>query len=203
MHKSLKAGVMLGALVAFSMGVQAAPVVDQTVQSVSAGWAHCYLGLGSLCGQSFTAGAADLAGAGFYTGGGVDGVTVSIYSDYSTVPSGLVARGVAPQTGWVDSQWLDVFWQPVAVTPGQKYYMVVDSVWPFLTWEAAQAANYAGGNALYGGFLDVYAATDLMFRTWSTTGAAHLPEPGSLALLGVGCIGLGMMRRRSANPLPV
>ena len=173
--------------------------VDQNNPSAQAGF--CYTSTGTLCGQSFKQTGDTLAGAGIYLSylflNLSNAVTLSVFSTYGPTPGGLIATGtqMAGGTGWVD-----VFWDSVAVTPGQTYYLVAFSRLPNIASYSA-GSTYAGGNALYAGNAIAYRAYDLTFRTYAAVPdvivtPSPVPLPAGLTLL-IGALGaLGVMRRR-------
>ena len=189
----LAMGLLAGPMVAFS-----ASVVDQNNPVVGEAW--CLID--NLCGQSFQQGAGNISGAGIYLspGFGTSGtITISIYQNYGGVPSGLIASGtsgiVGPSSGWVD-----VLWLPTSVSSLTTYYLVLSATDPALA--AAQdgvggfgdGGDYASGQAVYGGSF-FYQNVDLTFRTYSDD-THSVPEPGTLALLGLGIVGVALTRRR-------
>src|SRR5437016_945311 len=95
MNKLLKVLVVFLALLVVPIATHASPVIDQNNPSVNGGF--CYLGVGGQCGQSFQQSSTNISGAGFYVhpnyGAPAGNVTISIYSSYSYVASGLIASG--------------------------------------------------------------------------------------------------------------
>lgn len=182
---------------AFQLSAFAAPIVDQEQPDHLAGF--CYLNDNFQCGQSFRQDHANISGAGFYVdpfyGDGSSGtVTLSIFSAYNNgSPTGLIASGSAANVSR-NSGWIDVFFNPAAVTVGNQYYLIIQATNAIVA--SYGTPGYTGGNALYVASETAYQSYDLTFRTYYEDNLTQVPEPGSVALLGLGIAGLAFARRK-------
>jgi hypothetical protein len=194
----------LFAVVCFGLAafpVSAAPVIDQLNGITNTSTGFCYIhrsGIDNLCGQSFTQTNNNIAGAGVYFdpaySTGLGNLTISIFSNYSTTPSGLIASGTATGVS-SNSGWVDIFWTAASVIPNATYFMVLSSTVDLVPF-GTNSNNYNNGVILYGGIQNYYPGWDLVFRTYSDDGSSNnVPAPGALALLGLGLLGIGALRR--------
>lgn len=145
--------------------------------------------------QSFQQTASNVAGAGiFLAGTGTGNVSISLYN-YGNTPfigGALLASASGIATG--GGSWFDVFWNPVAVTPGSTLFLLFNRIDFNNTLVINSALNpYPLGVA----YANAYGTTpyDFTFRTYSSTA---VPVPGSIALLTLGLVGMLYLRKRAA-----
>lgn len=184
------------AAILFAASSQAALVIDQQQTDASAymaGFVQPDLA------QSFQQSHNNIAGAGIHLQSGIgvtDTVTISLWD---MLPNQVGASKLASGSGLATSGTdFDVFWSPVAITAGNTYFLEFTSANDALGIAGAVNDPYGFGqvyaNSGFGSFPDF----DYTFRTWYDDGGVqgNVPEPGSLALLGLGMLGAALVRRR-------
>ena len=130
--------------------------------------------------QSFTPSAGNSSGAGvfLYTIEGSQGITISLWDNLPNNNGNELASATSGAVG--ANQWVDVFWNPVAVTPGKTYYLVFESVNNASGLWGDLDNNYPGGNVFANPGYQSFPDYDYTFREYSST----VPEPATLSMLG-------------------
>jgi hypothetical protein len=188
--------------VALAAPLRAQNVVDQQQTTAEGSFGY----VDGWNAQTFTPTRDNVSGAGFMLSsrdvGGFSGTaTVALWSgNPSDVGSIELATGALPYVTGYDFEWFDTFWSPVAVTPGQTYWLLIGGgSWGTFTL-FGQPTTYANGGAYYSWstdrqdpYTDFSGAYDLTFRTYAVV---TTPEPGTWMLLGAGLLGVGGIAAR-------
>jgi hypothetical protein len=172
----------------------AVPVIDQSQPGI----AEAISSLGQLLAQSFTAGATNVSGAGFYISnaspGATANITIQLWSALPNAPgaSMLTSGNVTASNG----NWADVsFTTPVATTVGQSLVLLVTGGTGPLAIMGSTGNPYGSGQVYVGpGYANLYPTYDYAFRTYTNVSA--VPEPATALMLALGVAVLGVTARR-------
>lgn len=192
------------AIVASHMSLNASILIDQ----VSPGGGSNDFGIepAGRNGQSFTPSQNNLAGFGLTLKGaaGTAPLTIQIWDRLWTAPGAnlLVEQTANASTTGGGFLMNDIFWTPVAVTPGQRYFARFFATNNTFITGGFIFNPYAGGTHITNnnpGFETGNSATDITFRTFYDsdfqTSTSGVPEPSGAMLLAPGLIGLAVRRR--------
>jgi len=148
--------------------------------------------------QSFQQTHDNIAGAGIRLQAGVglsDTITISLW-DKPPDQSGANMLAFGSGVATADS-FFDVFWGPVAITPGTTYFLEFTSLNNTLGIAGDTADPYTSGQVYANPGFGSFPAFDYTFRTFSEPQSSVF-DPATLGLLGPGMAGLGFSRRREA-----
>ena len=152
--------------------------------------------------QSFQQTNGNLSGAGIFLQNGVGSGTASITIGlWTALPNQFGAVELASATDVTSSSnhWFDVFWSPVAVTPGATYFLTFDSTSDYgISGDVNNGypKGFVYANPGYGAFTGY----DYTFRTYASD-TFSVPEPAIWALMlgGFGLAGAALRRGRATT----
>ena len=180
-------------LAAFALNSQATLIIDQNQMDASVYMAAFSQ---SDLAQSFQQSNGNIAGAGIFlqaNQGSTGLVNLSIWDALPTNGGTQLAGGSAMGT---QGEWLDVFWNPVATSANDTLFLLFDSN-DSLGVSGSTANPYAFGSTYANSGYGNFPSFDYTFRTYYDDGGiAQVSEPGTLALLGLGLIGVAAVRRK-------
>jgi hypothetical protein len=184
--KSQTSAVLLAAALTPSLR---ADVVDQQ-QLVDA----ARVASGAGIAQAFVPSGNNVSGASVETDKHVAGsgnVTISLW-DALPNQSGanMLATVMVPNVP--QGQWVNVSWSPVTVTPGNTYFLAFSSTYAFEGFAGSSGNTYP--SLAYANNYTALPNNDFAFKTLT-----QVPEPGTLALFGLGGLALWSLARRRSS----
>ncbi len=184
-------GVFLFVAVALSAGpAMAALSVDQSQLSATTYMAGFFQ---PDLAQSFQQDHGNVAGAGIqmmsYVGT-TDTVTIALWDALPNAGGTLLASASGTATA---GTWFDVYWSPVAVTPGDTLFLVFTSSQNTLGIMGDEYNPYPDGMTYANAGFGAFPTFDYTFRTYYDDAFAVLPAVPAPAALLLGTLGAGVV----------